>query len=134
MPFSHKQNILLLYLIVLVPLGISSKLYTGPWHVVVSDKLAGSFYVIFWIILFAMILTRYNFNKIILMVTLITCLLEFSQLLKLDFLISIRATFIGRSLIGSSFSWTDFPFYFIGAGVAWLLLRTVKRRKIDTEL
>ncbi|ODS34777.1 MAG: hypothetical protein SCARUB_00037 [Candidatus Scalindua rubra] len=41
----------------------------------------------------------------------ITCFLEFLQLWHPPFLESIRSTFIGSVLIGTTFTWWDFPHY-----------------------
>ena len=80
------------------------------------------FYVTFWAVFFKFLFHKANSGRVIVVVTLVTCILEFSQLLDFSFLQLIRSSFIGRALIGSSFSISDFPFYFLGALLAWLLL------------
>ena len=50
-------------------------------------------------------------------VVLVTCGLEFLQLWHPPWLQAIRSTFLGASLLGTSFSWWDFPAYVVGAGV-----------------
>lgn len=122
---TRKRKMLLIYILVLVPLGIFCKFYSGPGKIIVSDKLAGTLYVVFWVLSVTFLFPGSNEKKIIFWVTLVTCLLEFSQLLDFNFLQMIRSTFIGRSLIGSSFSVSDFLFYFIGSALSWLVLRSI---------
>ncbi len=56
----------------------------------------------------------------------ITCVLEFLQLWHPLVLESIRSTFIGSTLIGTAFTWWDFPHYFIGCFVSWLIIKQKK--------
>ena len=56
-----------------------------------------------------------------------TCALEFLQLWHPVWLERIRSTFIGRCLLGTTFGWSDFPPYFLGAVIGWALLRILKR-------
>jgi hypothetical protein len=41
-------------------------------------------------------------------------MLEFLQLWRPPLLQAVRSTFLGHALVGSSFAWSDFPYY--GAG------------------
>ena len=56
-----------------------------------------------------------------------TCLLEFMQLWQPSWLMQLRATRIGAALLGSGFSWSDFPPYFIGGVIGFLGLSLVYR-------
>jgi len=51
-------------------------------------------------------------------VFLLTSLLEVLQLWHPPLLEAVRATFLGRALIGSGFEWSDLPHYAAGALVA----------------
>ena len=46
-----------------------------------------------------------------------TSILEFLQLWHPAFLETIRESFIGRTLIGTTFSWPDFPHYAAGSAL-----------------
>ena len=48
----------------------------------------------------------------------VTCLVEFSQLIGAPVLNQIRGTLPGRLALGSTFSWWDFSPYFLGAAAA----------------
>jgi hypothetical protein len=54
-----------------------------------------------------------------------TCLIEFVQLWQPPWLQNIRSCLLGAALLGTSFSWWDFPAYFVGAFLGWLLLRWI---------
>ena len=60
----------------------------------------------------------------------LVCLLEVLQLWKLPLLESIRAWPLGKLLLGTTFSWWDFPYYFIGCilGGLWLYVIIHKLR------
>jgi len=58
----------------------------------------------------------------------ITCALEILQLLNPWILEQIRSTFFGRALIGTTFSWWDFPHYAVGCVIGWALLCWITRR------
>ncbi len=105
-----------------VPAGFLSKYPPFPAPDWVADSFAGTFYVIFWCLVLFLVLPRARPFRIASAVLLATCALEFLQLWRPAPLEALRATFAGRTLIGSDFAWNDFPFYFIGAlaGGAWL--------------
>jgi hypothetical protein len=68
-------------------------------------------------------------NKIPLWVFVITCALEVLQLWHPKFLETIRSYFIGAALIGTTFSWWDFPHYAIGCYLGWLWIIWLNERK-----
>lgn len=61
----------------------------------------------------------------------LTCVLEFLQLWQMPWLVALRRTLPGRLVLGTHFSWFDFPPYVVGTLMAWLLLRSplINRRK-----
>jgi uncharacterized membrane protein len=58
-----------------------------------------------------------------------TSVIEFTQLLDVHFLVFIRRSFIGRTLIGTTFSWQDFLYYFAGAVIGFSLIRSSKETR-----
>jgi len=57
-----------------------------------------------------------------------TCLLEFLQLWRPPFLEMLRSYFIGATVLGSSFAWFDFAYYFFGSAIGWLWLRWITNK------
>jgi len=83
-------------------------------------------YVVFWIAFWFMIFPfRRGALSISIFVTTFTCILEFMQLWKPQWLMEIRATRLGAALLGSGFTWHDFPPYFIGGVTGYLMLMLV---------
>lgn len=115
--------LILLSLIVIVPIGFLTKFYTGPTQNWVNDSLGGLFYEIFWCLVFGFLLPDTNPLKIAIWVVVATCLLEFLQLYHWPILEIIRNNFIGRTILGNSFNWKDFPYYIFGSviGYFWLI-------------
>ncbi|MDP8241552.1 MAG: DUF2809 domain-containing protein, partial [Candidatus Celaenobacter antarcticus] len=64
---------------------------------------------------------------IAIVVLLTTCTLEFTQLWRPQFLETLRDNFIIRTIIGNSFSWSDFPYYIIGSIAGFALILMIKR-------
>ena len=93
----------------------------------IRDDAGGVSYVVFWTLLFAALIPRIRPALLVVLVFACTCVLEFLQLWHPPWLESMRRTFIGRAVLGTTFDWTDFPPYAVGAALAWLILRVVLR-------
>ena len=53
---------------------------------------------------------------------------EFSQLIRWEWLVAFRSTFIGHMLLGQGFVWWDLLAYIIGVLVAYLIARLLELR------
>ena len=123
-----KQRLLIfLILIVIVPIGFYTKFYTGPARYWVSNSMGGLIYEIFWCLVIALIFPSVRSGKIALLVFFVTSSLEFLQLWNSPFLESIRSNFIGRTVLGNSFNWMDFPYSAVGCLLGWYLLSVIKK-------
>ena len=124
--YISKNKWTLLAIILIVPLGFYSKFYDGPAYNWVNNSLGGVLYVIFWSLLFSLLAARSKSWKIVSLVFLITCAIEFLQLWHPPFMETIRSTFIGATLFGNSFSWLDMAHYIIGALASLGLLKILR--------
>ncbi len=106
-------------LMVITPIGFYTKFYTGPAANWVNSSLGGVFYEIFWCVLVFLFLPNTRPWTIAVFVFVVTCLLELLQLWHPPFLTLVRSTFIGRTVLGTSFDWVDFPHYVLGCGAGW---------------
>jgi len=113
-------------LVLLVIAGVSCKAYTGPMAGWVQDSLAGVVYVVFWSLAVRLLAPTASPARIALSVLAATCALEFMQLWHPPFLEYVRSLALGQILIGTTFSWWDFPHYVAGAGVGWLWMRRLR--------
>jgi len=111
-------------LLVVTPLGFLSKFYSGPGRWWFNDYGAGVLYEIFWIlVVFFFFPTKKSANRIPFWVFTITSALEILQLYNPWLLEKIRSFFLGRALIGTTFTWWDFPHYAFGCVIGWLLIK-----------
>jgi hypothetical protein len=115
------RRVYLVLLAVVTPLGIATKFYSGPGATWVSSSAGGFFYVVFWILCVLVLAPRLSSRRVTAGVLLVTCALEFLQLSHPSFLERFRSTFFGQVLIGTTFSWLDFPFYALGALAGYAL-------------
>jgi len=115
----------LLVLAIITPLGFLTKFYSGLAANWVSNSLGGVFYEIFWCLVLFLIFRKLSPLKIASIVFFVTCSLEFTQLWKPYFLEELRRHFIVRTVIGNSFSWSDFFYYLIGSFIGLLVIKGI---------
>ena len=108
-------------LAVVTPLGFLTKLYSGPGSTWVANNAGGFLYVVFWIAAVLALFPHLSGRAISAAVAIVTCALEFAQLWHPPLLEAVRATLLGHALLGSTFAWSDFPYYFAGALVGYTL-------------
>ena len=118
----------LIALLIITPLGFFTKFYSGSAAAWVNNSLGGVFYEIFWCLLIFLFFTKFKPALIATAVFLITCALEFTQLWKPEFLEIMRENFIIRTVIGNSFTWSDFPYYLIGSLAGFAMMEMIKRK------
>jgi len=111
------------FLIIIIPLGFLTKVYSGPASFWVNNSLCGILYEIFWCLVLFLFLPSANIFKISLFVFNATGVLECLQLWHPPFLEILRKTFIGRTVLGTTFIWSDFFYYFIGCLLGYLLMK-----------
>lgn len=114
---------IILSLVVIVPAGFYTKFYRGPGASWVNDSFDGVLYEIFWCLLAALFLPNVRPALIAAWVLTLTCILEFLQLWHPPFLESVRSHFLGAVILGTTFDWTDFPYYFAGSAIGWFWLK-----------
>jgi len=125
---SKLRQRLILVLILVGIIGYGTKHFCGHGHVFVNNSLGGLVYVVFWILFFKLIFNKERDVVIGFWVFLVTSILEFTQLIKWSVLEEIRSTFLGASLIGSSFNPYDFLYYMAGFLVGLLILRILGKK------
>ncbi len=116
-------------LLIIVPVGFYSKFYRGPAASWVNDSLGGLFYVVFWCLAVFLVCPRWKPRPTAVGVLFATCVLEFMQLWHPPFLEFLRSYFLGRTILGTFFDWSDFPYYFIGSAIGWYWLTLLARRR-----
>lgn len=119
-------------LVVIVPLGLATKRYPIEGLAWVQENSGGALYVVFFCLAALLVWPRARIWIIALAVLAATCGVEVLQLWHPPWLEAIRDTTPGALVLGSTFVWADFPFYFIGAalgwGLMWMLTRPLRPR------
>ena len=130
MTFTQKKQLnIIISLLIVTGMGFFFKFYSGFGRQWFNNSVAAIFYEVFWCLFVYLFLKgRRAIIQISVGVFIITCILEFLQLWHPPVLQQIRATFVGRLLIGSTFSWWDFPHYAIGCTLSWLWLRKLAQK------
>ena len=126
---NRKQTIFIIFeLLIVIPMGFLFKYYPGPAHEWFNDYGAAVFYEIFWCLFaFLFVRSRAAVKQIPIWVFVITIILELLQLWHPPLLEALRATLIGKLLLGTTFAWWDFPHYVLGSVLGWLWLRQLKK-------
>ncbi len=123
------RNIILVCLILTVILGLATKFYEGIFSQWLNNSFSSIFSEAFWILLVIFIRPQLPPGFVAFWVFLVTSFLEFLQLWKPPFLQAIRATLIGRLLLGNTFVWWDFLYYILGCTLTWIVLRYTMSEK-----
>lgn len=122
----------ILSILIIVPVGLLSKHYTGYLPKWINDILGDILYEVFWcLFVFLFIPDRKAVNKIALGVFAITCGIECMQLWHPPPPFEWRSYLLGRLLLGNVFDWWDFPKYVVGSIIGWLWLRQITNHSSD---
>jgi hypothetical protein len=112
---------IILILLILVPLGLSTKFYHGPGNTWVQLYAGDIFYPMFWFFIGMLLFPRTHPVTMSIFIFFFSTAVEFSQLLNGGVLTLLRRSFLGRTLVGTSFVWLDILYYLIGSLLALLL-------------
>jgi hypothetical protein len=130
---STYRSILLAGAVALVPIGLVVRFVELPGLAWLSDVGGSLLYQICLILALGALRPRWTFSpqglgRIALAVLLFSVAVEFLQLWHPPLLEAVRATLLGRLILGNTFLWGDFPPYFIGCGLGWALLKGIRQR------
>jgi hypothetical protein len=127
MKISGKQITTFVIILIITPIGFYTKFYEGPFQEWVNNYSGGVLYVIFWNLVVFLLFPDADKLKIVFIVFIATSLLEALQLWHPPVLEAVRSNFIGRTILGNSFNWWDFPHYIAGSALGYFLLNWIER-------
>ncbi|MEO1592153.1 MAG: DUF2809 domain-containing protein [Cyanobacteria bacterium J06632_22] len=110
---SHYRLFLALGIALMVALGLGSKAYGGIGARWVNNYSGDIVYEVFWIWLVGWVWPRCQAWRVAIAVFTLTAIIEFTQLI--PFPSAWQTHILWRLLLGTSFSWWDFPYYAIGS-------------------
>jgi hypothetical protein len=119
--YLRHRLLFLVNILAIVPLGYVIR-FSQILPKYISDAGGGIAYVLFWMFLVLLIYPTANVRFTAISICLATCMIELLQLYQAPWIAAIRATLPGRLVLGTTFSWMDFPPYFIGSslGLLWV--------------
>lgn len=109
----------MLSILLVVPLGLLTKRCRVEGLEWVRESSGGALYVVFFCLLALFFWPRARAWLLAVIVVGATCCVELLQLWHPGWLESIRDTTPGGLVLGSTFVWGDFPWYFVGAFLGW---------------
>lgn len=124
---TRSRQRLALCLLLLIPVGLGTKINTGPATSWVQGHLGGILYVMFWITAVAWVTPTLSPWTAAGAVLIVTYGLEFLQLWSPPTLQAMRETFASRVLLGNTFDGWDLLHYALGAGAGALLVQVLTR-------
>lgn len=130
MSFDRPRILIIISLLIIVPLGLLTKVYTGVAQNWVNNYAGAILYEIFWCLFFFWFFpSKEAIVKIPWVVFLVTCAIEVAQLWFKLIPAPIRTSLIWKLLFGSTFVWWDFPHYALGSWLGWLWLSKIGNRR-----
>lgn len=111
--------ILLISLCIVVSLGYWVR-FSGPFPEPINDALGSIAYEMVWVFVLLLLFPQVSPVRAAIIVFLATCFLEFLQLWQPTVLKNLRATALGRLILGTTFTWTDLPAYAVGSALGGL--------------
>jgi Protein of unknown function (DUF2809) len=128
------QRSIFFSLLIIIPLGIYTKFYTGIGKAWVKDYAGDVLYEICWCLLVFFFIPKIKRKQVIapiaIWVFVITCCLEILQLWQPPILNLVRSTFIGKLVLGTTFVWWDFPHYLLGSFLGYFWLYAIDKLSI----
>jgi len=109
-----------LYLLI-VPIGYATRKLPHLFHPFIAEFGGDTLWAAMFVFLFRAIWPKPALWKIALYTYLFTVAIEISQLYHAVWIDKIRATFLGKMLLGSGFLWSDLLCYLTGVVFAWLI-------------
>ncbi len=132
----HKANYktyrlaLLVGIVLIIPLGYSVRFATSLGMPLLQDIVGSLAYQILLMFLAAFFYPRASLVKVAVWVCVASSVGELLQLWQPPLLQTIRATWIGRIVLGNTFTVSDFPPYAVGSFLGWLGLKWLRRKMV----
>ncbi|PIS27783.1 MAG: DUF2809 domain-containing protein [Candidatus Marinimicrobia bacterium CG08_land_8_20_14_0_20_45_22] len=131
--FSLKYFLTILIILVITPIGFATKSYEGIGERWMHNYGGAILYEIFWCLILFLVFQKLRPYLNALYVFISTSILEIAQLWHPPFLVAIRSTYLGRTILGTTFVWVDFLYYLIGSLIGYFMLIVLNRFDLQKE-
>jgi hypothetical protein len=128
--YKNYRIALLIGIVLIIPLGYSVRFATGLGMPLLQDIMGSLAYQILLMFLVAFFCPRTSLVKVAVWVCVASCVGELLQLWQPPLLQAIRATWVGRIVLGNTFTLSDFPPYAVGSFLGWLGLKWLRRKMV----
>jgi len=128
--YKNYRAALLVSIALIIPIGYSVRFSTSLGMPSLQDIVGSLAYQILLMFLVAFFYPRTSLAKIAVGVCVASSAGELLQLWQPPLLQTIRATWIGRIILGNTFTLSDFPPYAVGSFLGWLGLRWLRRKMV----
>jgi hypothetical protein len=128
---SGDRPLWILGLFVVIPVGLSTKFMqgSGPLFEWWRDSAGDFLYQIALMLVMLVIRPKLPIVPLAWGTFFYSSIIEFTQLIRTPWLDALRLTIFGRLVLGSTFVWDDFIYYFLGSWLGCWLIAEVKRMK-----
>jgi len=113
-----KRAIYLVVILFLVVIGIGSREFSF-----IPKEVGDAIWAMMVFCLWRVILIRKSLTLCAILALITSYLDELEQLIKWEWLASIRTTTLGHLILGQGFNWEDLIAYTIGIGIIWMIAR-----------
>ncbi len=128
--YKNYRIALLVGIVLIIPLGYSVRFATGLGLPLLQDIAGSLAYQVLLMLLVAFFYPRASLVKVAIWVCVASCAGELLQLWQPPLLQTIRATWLGRIVLGNTFTVSDFPPYAMGSFLGWLGLKWLRRKMV----
>jgi len=128
--YKNYRIALLVGIVLIIPLGYSVRFSKSLGIPLLQDIVGSLAYQILLMFIAAFFYPRVSLAKIAVWVFVASSAGELLQLWQPPLLQAIRATWIGRIILGNTFTLSDFPPYAVGSWLGWLGLRWLRRKMV----
>lgn len=125
---------LILGLLIVIPLGLASRIWGADLPVFISDNAGDALWTVAVYLSLAICLPRWSALKLGCLAIGISFGVEFAQMIDADWLNALRKTLPGRLLLGSGFLWVELIRYAVGAVIVATIDQALQSSREKREL
>ena len=119
---------LVVALLLVIPLGLASRKWGAELPVFIADNAGDALWTVAVYLSVAIVFPRWRSVTVGAVALVISFLVEFGQLIDVEWLNAVRKTLPGKLLLGAGFLWVDLVRYAVGAVAATVVDGVVRSR------